>query len=218
MNNIVLIVLYLLGSLIILADILTMYLAFNKTGSGKYNFLSFFPYELNPFKRHNKVTYIYEVLFIIGSICLTLFLGYFCFIHSDKIVIYFISIIMFISLLSFNILFFIKLTNYRLHVGFAITFAFSTFLAVILEFLYFTKSEMIGLIISTPVINMVITCLCIVFMLILFLNKSYKDWAKMVKIDAQTYNRPKYNYLAMLEWGTLIVHIIAYLPFIVILF
>lgn len=219
MSNIFLIVLFIAGFLIYLFDILAMTLTFNKTGSGKYSLFSFFPYELNPFRRHSKITYLYIILLVCGSISLALMLGCYCYLNSSSYVLWFIAILIFVGLVSFDILFFIKLSDYKLHVIFAVIFYATTFLSVILELLFLSKSDnKLGLIISTPIINGVITVVAIIILLVIALNPSYKTWSKMVKIDAQTYNRPKNNYLAILEWGTLIVHFLTYLPLIVSLF
>ena len=50
------------------------------------------------------------------------------------------------------------------------------------------------------------------------LNKNYKNWFKMVKVDAETYNRPKYCYLAILEWGTLLNLFLSFVPILIIIY
>ena len=40
----------------------------------------------------------------------------------------------------------------------------------------------------------------------------------MVKVDAETFNRPRFNYLAMLEWGNFIIYILNLLPIGIVMF
>ena len=72
-----------------------------------------------------------------------------------------------------------------------------------------------GLSLVADVLDSSLIRFAIIFMIVLICNPSYKSWAKLVKVDAQTYNRPKYNYLAILEWGSFIVHLVSYIPLIV---
>ncbi len=216
------IILFCLGTIFFVFSFLAMTLSFNKTGSGKYNFLSFFPYELNQFKRNYKRSWIYEILIIFSSLLVLFSLVFYAlFIHFEFHDIYQIYILlgmMFIAVFSFNLLFFIKMSAYKLHLVFAIIFAFSTLLTLVLELLLLTRNDVLGLNMSTPIINIIIIVLAIIFMLILICNPSYKSWAKLVKVDAQTYNRPKYNYLAILEWGSFISYLISFIPLIVSMF
>ena len=64
----------------------------------------------------------------------------------------------------------------------------------------------------------VVSIILLIFEFILMLNPKYKNWFKMVKVDAETYNRPKFCYLAILEWGTLLNLILSYIPIIVVMF
>ena len=215
----IVLVLVIAGIIVFVFSFLSMTLSFNKTGSGKYNFLSYFPFELNQFKRNSKKSWIYETLIIFSSLLLgfslIFYLLYIHFDFRDIYQLYILMAVMFISLLSVNLLFFIKLSAYKLHLIFAIIFAFSTLLSVVLELLLLGRNDVLGLNMSTPLINIIISVVAIIFMIVLICNPSYKSWAKLVKVDAQTYNRPKYNYLAILEWGTFIVHLVSYIPLIV---
>ena len=193
-----------------------MTLTYNKTGSGKYSFLGNFPYELNQFKIHSKRSWIYEAMIIFSSLLLGFAIILFLINYYDRTILYFLFGVMIVALVSFNCLFFIKLSNYRLHIIFALIFYFSTFLTFVLELLLLTSNTL--MIISTPIINIIIGAIGVVFMAIILVNKNYKNWAKMVKIDAQTYNRPKYNYLAILEWGSFLALLLSYIPIIVALF
>ena len=104
--------------------------------------------------------------------------------------------------ISFLILRFIKLSNYKLHIGFA---SVNVALNLLIDFLYlffFTNSHVVFL--RTPNIGVEIACFIIilallVFIFVLLLNPSYKQWIKMVKIDAETFSRPKKNYLVIIE-------------------
>lgn len=218
----IVLILIVAGVIVFIFSFLAMTLSFNKTGSGKYSFLSFFPYELNQFKRNSKRSWIYETLIIFASLLLGFSLiFYLLHVHfeiKDIYQLYILMIVMFIALLSFNLLFFIKLSAYKLHLVFAIIFAFSTLLSVVLELLLLGRNDVLGLNMSTPIINIIISVIAIVFMIVLICNPAYKSWAKLVKVDAQTYNRPKFNYLAILEWGAFIVHLVSYIPLIVSLF
>ncbi len=215
-------VLFIVGALVFVFSFLAMTLSFNKTGSGKYSFISYFPFELNQFKRNSAKSWIYEILIIFGSLLLGFSLIFYILYNHFELgniyQLYLLVSVIFIALLSFNLLFFIKLSAYRLHLVFAIIFSFSTLLSLVLELLLLCRNDVLGLTMSTPIINIIIIVIAIVFMIILICNPSYKTWAKLVKVDAQTYNRPRFNYLAILEWGSFITFLITFIPIIVSLF
>ena len=64
----------------------------------------------------------------------------------------------------------------------------------------------------------IILILLMIFEFVLMLNPTYKNWAKMVKVDAETFNRPKKCYLAILEWGTFLNLLLSYIPIFIILY
>jgi len=115
-------------------------------------------------------------------------------------------------------LFFIKLSNYKLHIIFALIFYVLTILIYISVLFIFTNNNISNFNVGNKTPIYVINIIMIIIMLILLLNPSYKKWNKMVKVDAQTYARPKYNYLATLEWGTLLSYFISFIPLIISLF
>lgn len=199
---------------------LAMTFSYNRTGAKNFNFLTYFPFELNQFKRYQKSSWIYEILIILGSLILTfafIFFGIYV-VGEKKYVALVIDIILFIALFSFNLLFFVKLSAYQLHLTLAIIFSFSTLLSSTLELILFTNVDAIGILTSfQQIFIIVVSTINIFYMFVLLFNPSYKNWAKMVKIDAQTFNRPKRCYLAILEWGSLIAFFIDFVPLCILL-
>lgn len=205
------------GIILFIFSFLFMSIAFNKTGSGKYSFFKFFPYELNQFKRNHKKSYIYEIFIILSSLLVIFSLIFYSLRFKETSVIYYLVFISILAIFSFNILFFIKLNNYKLHIAFALIFYVSTILTILSELFIFTNNNIPSFNVTnkTPIyiINIVLT----LFMLILLLNPLYKKRNKMVKVGAD-YSRPKLNYLAILEWGTLLSYFISYISLIISLF
>ncbi len=210
------IVLVTVGAIILIGDFLSMFLPFRKTGSKKYNPLKYLPFELNPYKRYLKSSYIYVGLEILGSVLIASGLISYLLIYSERVVFYFIVILLIISLISFNFLMFIKMSNVRLHLSFAIITAFVTLLTSFLEFLFLSNNNTI--IYSSIKLNIVFICINIILMLFFLFNPTYKTWYKMTRFDNQTVARPKYNYLAMLEWGSFLVTLLNIIPLIISLF
>ena len=68
------------------------------------------------------------------------------------------------------------------------------------------------------IVVIVVILLLVIFELILMFNKTYKNWAKMVKMDAELISRPKYCYLPMLEWGNFLIYILSFIPLIIVMF
>ncbi len=213
---IVFIVLVILGAIILIGDFLSMTLPFRKTGSKVYNIFKYLPFELNPYKRYLKSSYIYVGLEILGSVLIVSGLALYLLIYSQRIVLYFIVLFLIISLVSFNFLMFIKMSNVKLHLSFAIITAFSTSLTSFLEFLFLSNYDTV--IYNNLTLNIVIIWINIVLMLVIIFNPTYKKWYKMSKFDNQTIARPKYNYLAMLEWGSFLVILLNIIPLIISLF
>ena len=191
-----------------------MALAFSKTGSAKYSPLSYLPFELNQFKRDQKKSWGLEVALLIGILCFVFAAAFFIVKNYTKPIAYFIGILFVIDIFIFHILFFIKLSNYKLHVFFFFFFYLLTFLIYLVEIFIFTNNYSAGFIVSNKVLIWVFTIIGIIFLLIIGLNPTYKNWSKMVKVDAQTFYRPKFNYLAGLEWGSFLAYIISFIPLI----
>lgn len=210
------IILVTVGAIVLLGVFLSMTLPFRKTGSKKYNPVKYLPFELNPFKRYLKSSYIYTGLEILGTVLIGSGLISYLLIYSDRVVFYFIVILLMISLISFNFLMFIKMSNVKLHLAFAIITAFSTLLTSFLEFLFLSNNNTI--IYGSTKLNIVLICINIILMLFFLFNPTYKTWYKMTRFDNQTVARPKYNYLAILEWGSFVVTLLNIIPLIVSLF
>lgn len=111
---------------------------------------------------------------------------------------------------------FIKMSNVKLHLSFAIITAFSALLTSFLEFLFLSNYDYI--IYNLITLNTILICINIILMIIIIFNPTYKKWYKMQKFDNQTIARPKYNYLAMLEWGSFLVILLNIIPLIISLF
>lgn len=191
-----------------------MALSYSKTGSAKYSPFSCFPFELNQFKRDQKRSWGLETAFLIGVLCFVFAAAFFIVKNHTKSMAYLIGILLIVDIVVFHVLFFIKLSNYKLHLIFAIIFYLLTFLIYLVEIFIFTNPYSAGFIVSNKVLIWIFTIIGIIFMLIIALNPSYKNWSKMVKVDAQTFYRPKYNYLAGLEWGSFLAYIISFIPLI----
>ncbi len=199
---------------------------FNRTGARKFKIYTFIPFEVNRFKRDRKDTYLYPALHVLGSILLLVPMLVFALDVQNKggevIVSYTLFTIMTLAFLAYNILTFIKLSNYTLHMVFTTLFVGLTLLLEILYIFFFSNDQFMygngiltkGVQISTFVVSIIL----IIFEFALMLNPKYKNWFKMVKVDAETYNRPKYCYLAILEWGTLLNLILSYIPIGIVMF
>lgn len=215
-NIILFITLFVLGTVVMIFDFLYMTFSFNKTGSNKYNFLTFLPFELNPFKRYQKKTYIYTIIQFFGSLLLCLSLYFYMSYYHQYSFVYVISSLLIINVICFNFLTFIKMSNFKMHLSFAVAVAFLNLLIAVLEFLFLTNNNII--IYNLNILCTIVICVIILFIIILIMNPTIKKWYKMVQVDAQTYSRPKYNYLAMLEWGSFLSLILLFIPLILTLF
>lgn len=213
-TKILLVIAFVVAALVFVFNFLAMTIPFNKTGSDKYNFLRYFPFELNRFKRYQKSSYVFAILqFFASAVLITGAILFIC-VHHETAVFYVLISSLIISIISFNCLTYIKLSNFKIHLVFASICSFSTVLTLVLEFLTLT-SDRGGIIISNPILNIIVIVLTLIFMMVLLANPSYKNWAKMVQVDAQTFNRPRFCYLAMLEWGTFLSILLSFLPLII---
>ena len=192
---------------------------FNNTHTEKFSFFAYFPFEINIFRR-NKVSSILSPIFYgIGvsglSFCSFLFAFATQKYGGSVTAAYIIFALNVLVAISFLILRFIKLSNYKLHIGFA---SVNVALNLLIDFIYlffFTNSHVVFL--RTPNIGVEIACFIIilallVFIFVLLLNPSYKQWIKMVKIDAETFSRPKKNYLVIIERGCLLHYLLTIIP------
>lgn len=195
------------------------YLNFAKTGNGKYNFLRYFPFELNCFKRNQKVSYFYALASLFAAIFFSASFLSFAFAVTNNggatIVAYIMFAISLITGFIFYFLTFIKLSNYTMHLIFAVILLCLNLLQLLLELFFLPNSNYFFINVAnqgTQISLFVIVFLMLIFEAVLMFNPAYKRWNKMVKVDAETFNRPRFNYLAMLEWGNFLVYILTALP------
>ena len=195
---------------------------FNATGANRYSFVRNLPFELNCFRRHSKGSYVYAIsLAVLGFVYIFPFLG-FAIITSNSanhqfraiFTAYTLFVLSVISIASFIALSFIKLSNFKLHITCSSIFIVSVFVSVILIGLTFSNYYFVYFQIQN-VVRYIILIICLLlfgFILFLMFNPSRKDRAKLVKIDGENYQRPKYSYLCMLEWGGFLSLLLIYVP------
>lgn len=198
--------------------IMTMFITissflYERNNSKKYNFLNNFMFEINNFRRYNKQSWLsltglilVMLLFIAPSIFFVL--------YGKGSLIYQIVLIVFstISSVSMFALFFIKLSNYKLHIAFNSVFAISNLISIVLSTFFLGNGEVYGFIYSSQFSSTLIIVLGIIFIILealLMLNPTYKNWDRMIKVDASIYARPKYCYLSILEWGSVIIYLLS---------
>ena len=91
--------------------------AFSKTGNSKYSLFRYFPFELNCFKRNSKVSYVFPVATFAGTILFALAFLFFALEVGQNGGALTSAYIMFsiycLLTISFNLLRFIKLSNYH---------------------------------------------------------------------------------------------------------
>jgi hypothetical protein len=188
---------------------------FNKTGAKKYSFLRFFPFELNRFKRYQKSSYIYAIANVACGLFLTL--PYLVFATqaengSNLNANYILFAASLIPIISFIFLSFVKMTAYRFHIALDSSIAFGNILLLVLMVLFFGNNKIVdyGLKSRVQIAITVILLLLLLFQAFLIVNPSYKRWAEIEKYDAtsDSYTRPKYSYLCILEWGSLLNYIL----------
>lgn len=183
---------------------------YNRTGSKRFNFLTYFPFELNGYRRHSATSFIdvslitvTYLLFIAPMIIFAIF--------SGQISSYIMLAIYVLAISLFFILFFTKLSTFKLHLILAISFVCLQILFLLLALTYFGADKHYVINSNVRTIITVIIIIQLIFEFILILNPNIKDWAIKVKFDAEVFSRPKYNYLAMLEWGTFLNFVLNYI-------
>ena len=216
MLNIYYIVLLGLGIIGLIIYFLIAIRDFNKTGYRKFNFLTYIPFELNLFKVNKYNTFASQLIFLISTsfFPLSTFLFAFRTQQAGGSIgpAYSIFAVSTIVWLLVNVLIFLKLSHYNAHMIITSAFVVSNLLLDILSMFFFTTSyfKFVNGFLTQPlqITCFIISLILILFEMLLMLNPSYKDWFKMVKVDAETFNRPKHCYLAMLEWGSLLHYIL----------
>lgn len=211
---------------------------FNETGAKKFNFFTYIPYELSfrlpPLREATKVNNflfyfnIFKSWFLkiipnlIMIVAMLMFALHVQFNGGDITAAYIIFSVFTLANVFYMILTNLKLSYYSEHMLVTTLFVISTVLLLTLYIFFFTNDHYnFGNGVpkkGMEITNFIIIIILIVFELVLMLNKNYKNWFKMVKVDAETYNRPKYCYLAMLEWGTLLNLFLAFVPVIIVLY
>lgn len=199
--------------------------AFSKTGTSKYSLLRYFPFELNCFKRNSKLSYVYPVVTFMGTLIISAAFLFFALETQNNggaiTVAYIMFVVSCLTGLVFNALTFIKLSNYQLHLIFAVLFVCLNLLEMILSLFFLPNTNYVYVNAphqATQIAVFIVTFLLLIFEAVLMFNPSYKRWNKMVKVDAETFNRPRFNYLAMLEWGNFIIYILNLLPIGIVMF
>lgn len=227
--------------LAVVAEIIVLFFhinSFNSTGAKKFKFYTYIPFELNcrlpvysssefPSKFRSSLINITSVitkgipnLFLVASmLCFALHVQ---FTGGNITAAYILFSIFTLANFFFVILTQLKLSYYSSHMLFTTLFVASTLLLLSLYIFFFTNDHYYfgnGVIKKEiQIANFVITLILIIYQFVLMLNKNYKSWFKMVKVDAETYNRPKYCYLAILEWGTLLNIFLAFIPIFILIF
>ena len=193
--------------------------SFSKTGNTKYNLLRYFPFELNRYRRNQKWSVFYPICVLFGTLFISTSILLFAIETQQSGGAATIPYIMFgLSLIAafiFNGLTFIKLSNYQLHLIFAVIFVCLNILQIFLNFFFLTNGNYFFVNAPRQPIQITVFIICfliLIFEVVLMFNPSYKRWNKMVKVDAETFNRPRFNYLAMLEWGNFIVYVLNIVP------
>ncbi len=190
------------------------YFIYQRNNSKVYNFFNNFMFELNNFRRYQKQSWIsLSVLVLIGLLYISP--SIFFLLNGKGSLVYQIMFIVMstISVTSLLALFFIKLSNYKLHLAFDVVFAMSNLIFGVLSIIFLGSGESFGFIYnesSTKILIIVFGVIFAVLQAIIMLNPTYKTWDKMVKVDA-TYSRPKYCYLSILEWGSFIIFVLNFI-------
>ena len=200
--------------------------AFNRTGSAKFNFLTYLPYEINRFKRDQKSSYVFPVIQVAGSIFFAFPLYLFAILvyqsGGSAIPCFVFAGVLSLALIVYNIVSFIKLSAFKLHMVFATILVSLTLCLDALYLFFLTSSKyyfLNGVISQNMQISLfIILIIFMIFEFFLMLNPTYKNWARMVKADAETFNRPKKCYLAILEWGTMLNLMLSYVPILIMLY
>ena len=197
------------------------YFLYQRNNSKAYNFLNNFMFEINNFRRYQKQSWLsLTVLILIGLLYIAP--SVFFLLNNRGSLVYQIMFIVMSTISSGSMiaLYFIKLSNYKLHIAFNSVFTISNIIFLVLSILFLGSGESFGFIYnndSTKILIIILGIVFIVFQAILMLNPTYKSWDRMVKVDA-TYSRPKYCYLSILEWGSVIIFTINFILPIIALF
>lgn len=221
--RIICIILFVVSILLYAIVFAGQYVSFMQTGDKKYNFLRYFPYELNQFKLRNKKTYVFLIIEIFAALCFIASSLFAAMYFTNKLNVPTSAYSMFVAsaltIITFIILRFVKLTAYKSHLIFVTLNVAFNLLNLMLYYLFFSNSKFPYVTTtSVRIVVIVLILVLVVFEFVLMLNKTYKNWAKMVKMEAELTSRPKYCYLPMLEWGGFLVYVLSYVPLFVVLF
>ena len=221
--RVICIILLVVGIILYAVVFAGQYVAFMQTGDKKYNFLRYFPYELNQFKLKNKKTYVFFAIELVAALCLIASSLFAAMNFAQKLNVPISAYSMFttsaLTMITFVVLRFVKLTAFKPHLLFATLNVVFNLMTLLLYYLFFSNSQY-QYVTSTSVRIVVIILILILvgFEFFLMLNKTSKNWAKMVKMDAELVSRPKFCYMPMLEWGNFLIYIFGFIPLIVVLF
>ncbi len=239
----ILVVVFLGVAILLEAIVLVFHItSFNSTGAKKFKFYTYIPFELSfrvptlssVLSNKEYESYFIAVLrkiiswIIIGIPNFMLVLSMLCFAlyvqfnGGDITAAYILFTVFTLASFFFVVLTHLKLSYYSSHMLFTTLFVASTLLLLSLYIFFFTNDHYNfgnGIINKeVQITNFVISLILLIFEFGLMLNKNYKNRFKMVKVDAETYNRPKFCYLAILEWGTLLNLFLAFIPVLIIIY
>lgn len=212
---------YVIGIIILGFSYAFEYIKYGQTGSEKYNFLRNFPYELNQFKIDCPKSYILMSTEIIGSSLFSVASLFFAINYQNvnPTSAYILFAVSTFVIVCFNVLRFIKLRNYRLHLLVTSIFVVSNLLLLLLYYFFFTNIDYgYAMISGVRITEIIVILLLIAFEFFLMLNPTYKNWYKLVKIEADVYSRPKFCYLPILEWGNFLLYLLSFIPLIIVVF
>lgn len=235
----ILVVVFLGIAILLEAIVLAFHItSFNSTGAKKFKFYTYIPFELS-FRlptlssgeyKNNFVAYLRRIrswiikgipnfMLVLSMLCFALYVQ---FNGGDITAAYILFTVFTLANFFFVVLTHLKLSYYSSHMLFTTLFVASTLLLLSLYIFFFTNDHYNfgnGIINKeVQITNFVISLILIVFEFGLMLNKNYKNRFKMVKVDAETYNRPKFCYLAILEWGTLLNLFLVFIPVLIIIY
>lgn len=235
----ILVVVFLGIAILLEAIVLAFHItSFNSTGAKKFKFYTYIPFELS-FRlptlssgeyKNNFVAYLRRIrswiikgipnfMLVLSMLCFALYVQ---FNGGDITAAYILFTVFTLANFFFVVLTHLKLSYYSSHMLFTTLFVASTLLLLSLYIFFFTNDHYNfgnGIINKeVQITNFVMSLILIIFEFGLMLNKNYKNRFKMVKVDAETYNRPKFCYLAILEWGTLLNLFLAFIPVLIIIY
>ena len=235
----ILVIVFLGIAILLEAIVLAFHISsFNSTGAKKFKFYTYIPFELSfrlptfssgeyknnlvAFLRKARTWIIKGVPHLMLIMSMLSFALHVQFNGGDITAAYILFTVFTLANFFYVVLSQLKLSYYSSHMLFTTLFVASTLLLLSLYIFFFTNDHYnFGngvLKKEIQIANFVISLILIVFEFVLMLNKNYKNWFKMVKVDAETYNRPKYCYLAILEWGTLLNLFLSFVPILIIIY